>query len=1280
MRIKRLEICGFKSFCDKTVLTFNDPITGVVGPNGCGKSNIVDAIRWVMGEQSAKHLRGRAMEDIIFNGSESRGPAGLAEVSLTFDMGALASDAAPGGVPWGAVGPSDVVVTRRLYRGGESEYLLGGVPCRLRDIVEFFLGTGVGSKAYAIIEQGRIGFIVSSRPEDRRALIDEAAGITKYKAKKKVAERRMDATRQHLLRVTDIIGEIETRLRSLKLQAQKAERYKRYKAELKDLELCAASQKHLGLVAEEKYLGSARADVEKQHADDAAALAVEETVVEAERLTVSQELAEISVAKDELFALDNKAQLAAQRAEHYQDESATLLVRADHSRKESEALAARAAQDAEALAEIEGQAALLDEEAEFSVGPAAVLAVDALSGGLALADMERTCSEARTELATARRELDQSVSGLGSTRTKIARLESDIESARVRAEDLAHRLDELVRDESQSNEQIERIAGEAAEVGQRVEELQARAATLVEKKAESEALAASLRAEVARGEIELETLREEAHRRRSRLQSLAEIQNRYESFQRGVRAIMQRVRESSAESGSDSSQAGTTWTSQGVRGLVADIVQPPPELETALEAVLGERLGNIIVESHEVGVEAIDFLKQRSEGRSSFIPLSLRSVGSQGTVIYDANGGATTETADGDMTVAVPSASAIAEWPNGQGVRGPMLELIGFDRHYDRVAAYLLGDIVVVEDLRTALDLWRQTKTRKTLVTLDGEVIDPHGVVTGGSRESAVAGVLSQKREMRELEEVVARLDQDYQETLARHVSTKQGLADAIAALDQAVAEIRRDEVDLSALKKDADRLARERTQSEARRIQLASTVENLRGSTAQNQQRLEESTTQLVTEQEAVAEREATAEGLRGQVDVLSEKVDMLMSELSTVKVAAAQASDRKRVARENIDRLRREIADHQTRRGQLDEEASADLTRAETLRLEAEQLRQEASTLQSELAERSRAYTERQSAIEERSGALARRDAELKAARANVARLAQELNALDLRCQQVAMRLQALDEQVVERYPEIGKIAAVLIDFHLRDLSGETEEARIRELRGLVERMGDINLTAIEESAELQQRYDFLTAQKADLESAMSRLETAIDKINRASRKRFRDVFDTINAKFQEVFPHLFGGGRAHLALTDENDMLETGVEIIANPPGKKMLQNIELLSGGEKALTAVSLLFAIFLVKPSPFCVLDEVDAPLDEANVGRFNNAVREMTDQSQFIIVTHNQRTMEIADKLCGITMEESGVSKLVAVNLRDRNKKPEPDPEEAVLPPDSGDFGEPASA
>jgi chromosome segregation protein len=366
LKIKRIEICGFKSFVDKTSISFPDPITSIVGPNGCGKSNIVDAIRWVMGEQSAKHLRGRAMEDVIFAGSESRGPAGLAEVSLTFDGSALDAGAAPGGVPWGAAAPEEIVVTRRLYRDGTSEYLLNGVPSRLRDVVEFFLGTGVGSKAYAIIEQGRIGFIVSSRPEDRRGLIDEAAGITRYKSKKKAAERRMDSTRQHLLRVSDIIGEIEGRLRSLRLQAQKAERYKRYKGELKDLDLWSSAQRYLGHLAEEKSLGAELADVRESHGAESVALDASETAADAERLAVSEETTELAAAKDALYALSNKAQLGMQRADHHDAEATELAARVDAGRREIMELRARAAVQAGNIEEIACRLTEIDAAADAS--------------------------------------------------------------------------------------------------------------------------------------------------------------------------------------------------------------------------------------------------------------------------------------------------------------------------------------------------------------------------------------------------------------------------------------------------------------------------------------------------------------------------------------------------------------------------------------------------------------------------------------------------------------------------------------------------------------------------------------------------------------------------------------------------------------------------------------------------------------------------------------------------------------------------------------------------
>jgi chromosome segregation protein len=1252
MKIKRLDIHGFKSFVDRTTLTFPDPITAIVGPNGCGKSNIVDAVRWAMGEQSAKHLRGRAMEDVIFAGSESRGPAGFAEVALTFDARAMPGTAAPGGVPWGTVGPEEVVITRRLHRDGTSEYLLGGVPARLRDIVDFFLGTGVGTKAYSIIEQGRIGFIVSSRAEDRRGLIDEAAGITKYKAKKKLAERRMEATRQHLLRVTDILGELESRLRSLRMAAQKAERYKRYRAELKDLELWSAAQRYLGLVAEEKSLVQACAAISTEHDDSAAQVAAGEASLESERLALTEELNELSAAKDELFSLSNRADLGAQRGQHYADEARGLSERSTAAAFEIEELGRR-----------------ID---------AATAEIEVLQSGLQALDSEateqqrayRTLDEShevlRSKLLETRSRLDQATAEGGSALQKVARLESEIEAGSARREELQRRLATGAEQDAALAASLASKAGELAAAEQRLQSLRQRIESFEASRDEAEARASGYKQELARGEIELDTLREEAHRRRSRLESLREIQTRYESFQRGVRAIMKQYRAGQPSGdgppgGGDGDGEGQDrvgqlpWTTQGaIRGLVADIVQPPPELEAAVEAVLGDRLGNIIVESHEVGVDAIEFLKRRSEGRSSFIPLTLRTPSAPpGTVVYDATSGLQ---ATGDVTeVNLPLPESAMAWPEGQGVRGPMLELIGYDRSYHGVAVYLLGDVVVCEDLKTALRLWRQTRTDKTIVTLEGEVIDPHGVVTGGSRESAVAGILSQRREIRELEEVVARIEADLEEARGRQITLKQALADATNLLAEVGSVLRQDEVALVGEEKDADRAVGARQELEARRGHLAAEQQELSQGLAQTETRLAEARAALDEQRRLSLDSETLGGELRRQTLEMSDRLDALVAELGTHRVAASQAEERRANARATLERLLREREDHRTRRARLETSSTEEASRAEELEAESRRLQEQAGLDRAEAEERARVQAEREGEANERNATLSRREADLRASRERVSKLAQELSSLQLRCQEATLRRTSLDEQVGDRYRGV-RLAEVVFDYHLRHPVGPEEEARMAELRGLIERMGEINLTAIEESAELQKRFDYLTEQKRDLESAISKLEAAIEKINKASKRRFREVFDAVNLKFQEIFPRCFGGGKAKLGLTDETDLLETGVDIIANPPGKKVMQNIELLSGGEKAMTAVSLLFAIFLVKPSPFCLLDEVDAPLDEANVVRLNQMLRELTDRAQFIVITHNRRTMENADRLCGITMEEPGVSRLVAVNLRGARK------------------------
>jgi len=1162
------------------------------------------------------------MEDVIFAGSESRGPAGMAEVSITFDAKHISADLAPGGIPWGATSPEEIVITRRLHRDGTSEYLLGGVPCRLRDIVDFFLGTGVGTKAYSIIEQGRVGFIVSSKPEDRRTLIDEAAGITKYKAKKKQAERRMESTRQHLLRVSDIIGELDSRLRTLRLQAQKAERYKKYKAELRDLELWEASHRFLGLWAEDKTISANREELGAEHEDKSRGLEAQEGETGAERLALAGEAAELSVAKDALFEISNKAQLGLQRAQHYEDEARRLSEQSDSAGREVQDLLARIAENAEATAELEIQLEVLAETAEQTRD--AYVGQEVIYEGL------------RSELAKARQCLEEATRTASTARTRIARAESEAEAAQSRRHDFARRIEAVTVEDDEARAQVETVEMEAMTLEERQSLLAATEGELIERKRAAELEQSRLKEEISRSEMHLETLREEAHRRRSRLESLREISTRYESFQRGVRAIMQRC----AEPGQDTVGETKPWTLGGsVRGLVADIVRPPRELETAVEAVLGDRLGNIVVESHEVGVEAISYLKEKSEGRSSFIPMNLR--GSSGAqVMFDSTGGSSSAHSLGTTV-----------WPTGEGISGPLLELVGYDRQYDNVASYLLGDVVVVDTLDRALGLWRDQKTTHIMVTLEGEVLDSQGVVTGGAREAATSGILSQKREIRELEELVATIDRDFEAAMERHVSFKQQFTSVVEALAVVVGQERETQMDRLGVGKDLDRVRRERDQFNGRRRSLAASTQDLRKADEQAAIRAEELLNVLEEERVRAEMSEIDAESRRAEAMVLGEQLDSMVQALSDLKVSSSQAMEKRANATATLERLRRETQEQELRVQRLSTSGAEQGSRAAVLADDAVRLREEASLQMAEAEARARDHADRQSVVEERSGSLARREAETRALRHRVSQLTEMLTSLSLRQQEARLRRTSLEEQIQGRYRDV-LLLDIVYDHHMRPPVSDEEADRMDQLRGLIERMGEINLTAIEESETLQKRFDFLTGQKDDLDSALAQLEAAIDKINKTSRLRFQEVFDAVNIKFQEVFPHLFGGGKAKLMLTNTEDMLETGVEIVANPPGKKISQNIELLSGGEKALTAVSLLFAIFLVKPSPFCILDEVDAPLDEANVGRFSEGIREMTDRSQFIVITHNKRTMEVADRLCGVTMEEPGVSKLVAVNLR----------------------------
>jgi chromosome segregation protein len=1182
MRIKRLEVIGFKSFCDRTIVQFNEPITGVVGPNGCGKSNIVDAIRWCMGEQSAKHLRGKAMDDVIFAGSDSRGPLGMCEVTLVFEN--------DGRVPVEYLAYSEIAVTRKLYRDGTSEYYLNKTPCRLRDITEFFLGTGVGAKAYSIIEQGRVGMIVSSKPEDRRFLIEEAAGITKYKLKKKAAEKKMDATRQNLLRVSDVVAEIEKQLGSLRRQAQKAERYREYKAELKDLELWTSSQKWLGLYAEDRLADGAQSELRDALGARHTELDAKEAALEALRLEATAEEDRLQSLQQQVYELDNRIRLGEAENEHDTREITDRSARAAAEREECTATRSEGVGEAERLAGVEAERAAL---AQITAGKAEELTA-----------READLRARKEALAKVQAEVEAARGEVSAKKTEIARGEQAEEAAIRRRDDLRERLGRLADEETRQATRGRELKVEIGELTERLEGLRQLRLGLVEEKGRSEARLAELKDLLAKESAELETLTTELHRRRSRRASLEEIQARYEGFERGTRAVMQ--------------QKDSRW---GIRALVADVVSAPPVYEAAVEAVLGERLGAVLVETQEVGVGAIDYLREKNEGRASFVPVNRFEAAGQSE-----------------------RPSQLAE-----GVRGRLIDLVKFGEEYAGVAERWLSDVLVVEDLLTALDLWRSAEgdAKPTYVTLTGEVVDRNGVVTGGS-EVPGAGVLMQKREIRELDELLAGLTERHTESTARHTQWKGELSAIQKTLEALQKNSHDGEIQILTLEKDLQRDREEEARIVARLTTLSAERLEMEGRAEGAARELEDGRELLMTARDRLVTLEDELSRLgHAQVGAL-EEVERSAEAVTSFRVEVAQVEEKTRALDEVRDRLIVDAQNRVARVIRLEESIAAGEARVTDLHTGVETRRAELLTLVEERGAAGDELARRRAAYEERRGRLAEEEGGCKTLRGEIERLSEQATEVELKLHDLRSARLHLEEVIAERYRI--ELASQVCDHHLRPVCGDREERRTKELRDLIDRMGEINLNAIEEYNELETRHTFLSGQKADLEQALGQLEEAIARINRTSKQRFREVFDLVNQKFQEIFPRCFRGGQARLILTDEENLLESGIEIIAQPPGKKN-STVEVLSGGEKAMTAVALIFAIFLIKPSPFCLLDEVDAPLDEANVGRFNDLIREMTDRSQFIVITHNKRTMQIADTLYGVTMEEPGISKLVAVNL-----------------------------
>lgn len=1198
MKIKKVEICGFKSFVDRTVVLFDHDVTAIVGPNGCGKSNVVDAIRWTMGEQSAKNLRGKSMDDVIFNGSETRGPHSFAEVTLTFDN-------TDGLAPPEYREYSEIAVTRRLDRSGNSDYFINKTPVRLMDVTDLFLGTGVGAKAYSIIEQGKIGYIVSAKPEDRRGLIEEAAGITKFKAKKKQAERKMDQTRQNLLRIGDIVTEIEKNLSSLKRQAQKAERYKQYRAEIRDLELLVASHRWLELTVTQRVV-AAELNVASGALDGhRAALRVREAELEGERITVQRAENEVERAQRSAYELDNTVRILEGRVVQHRDRLEGLRESERLAERELTAMSERRTVLAEerdglltTLAELEQIERTEQAELEREVG-----ILDERK--LAAQEAEQTVSAARSRLSEAQQ--------------RIARAEAVLKGFERRRDEARTRLDRMRTEREELESRMVELAQEASELRNRLEGLSEGKTTTKERKEQLETELKELRLQVQESERTVDRLRSELAEKRSRLRSLEEITKKFEGVGAGVRSVMTRFGSSEEER-----------AQKGVLGLVADRIDCPEAYTQALAGALGERLQHVVVENLDAGLRVLSFLEEGDRGRATAVPRSPRRV------------------------VAPLASLPDPESRDGEGIVGWLANLVRGAEGDDGLVRHLLEGVLVVRDLDSAKRLYEDGVSAAMFVTERGEVLGSAGSLTGGRGEQVGAHMIAVKREIRDLHGIVAQLDSDMTLAVQRHGELRNGIASRQAALDSARNEAHDAEIAIVKAEKDLRRAEEDLGRTRTRLEKVAQDADDLGQQLADAHGEGEGATTEIEQATRAKSESEQSLESSEMIWDERRSLVEQQNSRVTDVRVRAAQARQRAEGDRQALDRLDRsiqELGERELRlRGDLDRGARQQGETAGALFVTRDEL-----AVSVELAMKAhdvlRDVRERYDAAKLELG---EREGDLRGIRHRIDEGQTRVSSLTIEERELAMALTHLLDQIQERHR--CDLRRVLGDYHFREVPDDSIKTRIDELLRLVERMGEINLTAIEEYEEQNKRYEYLNGQKLDLEEALVQLESAIKQMNRESKKLFREAFDAINDRFQVVFPKLFGGGKAELKLTNPEDLLETGIDILAQPPGKK-IGSIELMSGGEKALTAVSLIFSIFQYRPSPFCLLDEVDAPLDEANIGRYCDAIRAMTKHSQFIVITHSKKTMQMADVLYGVTMETPGISKLVSVELRQKTRQ-----------------------
>jgi len=1185
MRIRKLELFGFKSFADRTDFAFDDGITCVVGPNGCGKSNIVDAVKWILGEQSARSLRGHEMSDVIFNGAAGRHPLGFAEATLMVDN---ASRRLP-------IDLSEVAITRRLYRSGESEYMINRKLCRLRDIRELFMDTGVGLNAYSLIEQGKVDVLLQSNPRERRAVFEEAAGISKYKVKKKEALRKLERTEQNLLRLSDIVEEVERRLRSVKYQAGKARNWQTYHDRLNELRIMHALNEYHSLSGQSAELAAQHERSQETRAGFEAAI----RRLEAEQSELETALVELD---DELRQAD--AELVNLRG---QIAAAENTIAFNHTRTDE--WHQTEARDRRRIRDLDGRLRDLDAQALDASAEAEAVAsrLSHLRGELAAT--EEALGGAQRDVRHLADLLEKEKAAIMDLVQLVSQVRNDLSSVDLRSENLAASRRRLERRVTETAEQLQQLAEQESTIESEIADLdfavQRDQQRLKVKRDEAE----RLNAEAREAATEMAAAKEYRSGLVSRRELLEDLEHRGEGLEEGVRRVL------------DLSREGLF---PGIRGIVADLVDTDVRYATLIEAALGDGEQYIVIDRRQDVVDSLESLRETLDARAGFLPLD-----------------------------AMRQPAAVADAAGREGVVARAADLVRVDADLRPMVECLLGNTLLVEDLSVALRLSADGTLQGTrFVTMAGETVEPDGTMSLG-RLTARAGLISRRSELRELDTQLVEVDG----RIARFQDRSEGIAQRIHELDDQQRELRSVIYDASTVRVDLvaqkrrlgemaeavhteqpvvaselDAVGREMAELAERRGELARHLEDLDEQAAQGRGRVAE-----------LGRRLTEAEGERARLEEVRTRQRVETAKVEEQRRGVEDRLGHLAAARNEAARQRDEAAEELTACGERIREAERTILQQESHIAELFLRKESVGRHCRQVGRRRQEGRDQAAGLHE----------QIRSEQARLHEVDQARHELDMQLAECRMKMQTLEERVREDFD---------LDLQARhqgyvpdEVDWDAVEEEIGQLRTRIERLGSVNLNAITEQEDLQQRAEFLRAQQKDLEEARRMLDRLIERINAESVTRFNATFVQVRENFQQLFRKLFGGGKADIVLLDPEDVLESGIEIVARPPGKEPC-SISLLSGGEKTMTAVALLLAVFRSKPSPFCILDEVDAALDEANVERFNAVIRDFVQDSQFIMITHSKRSMAAADVLYGVTMQEPGVSTKISVRFADIHK------------------------